>query len=301
MSAEPLQTPVAFFIFRRPQTTRRVFEVIASVRPRRLMIIADGARNESEQHLVDKTRELVAHVDWNCEVSHAFSGSNLGLMRRIPSGLNWVFEQVDEAIILEDDCVPDPSFFAFCEAMLAHYRDDERVMHISGDHFHPDPYPEASYYFSRYPHIWGWATWRRAWMKYDPDVQSWRDPTVRSRIERQFISRSEARYWRITWDQILNGAGRTWDYQWGFACMMYGGLAINPACNLVQNIGFDVGATNTTNKNHRLANLEAKSLEFPLRHPIKVEPDLTLEQRIAREFYTPEGLIQKIQRRLFKS
>ena len=168
-----LSTPVAFIIFNRPDTTARVFAEIAKARPPKLLVVGDGPRanRDGEADRVAEARAIIKNVDWPCEVLTNFSTPNLGCKKRVSSGIDWIFEQVEEAIILEDDCLPDPSFFQFCEEMLARYRHDDRIAMISGDNFlfGQVPVPE-SYYFSRYCHIWGWASWRRAWKDYDVNI-----------------------------------------------------------------------------------------------------------------------------------
>ena len=167
-----LQTPVAFLIFDRPHLTERVFAEIARQKPRELYVVCDGAKpaDEISAANVDRTRKIVERVDWNCDVKSNFSDSNLGCKRRVSSGLKWVFEQVERAIILEDDCLPDPSFFGYCESLLERYADDSRVSAISGNNFQfGRSRTDASYYFSKYAHCWGWATWRHAWNLLDLD------------------------------------------------------------------------------------------------------------------------------------
>lgn len=166
--------PVAFFIFNRPLVTARVFSRIAQMRPSRLMIVADGPRSEVESQLCDAARACVADITWDCDVQWNYSNVNLGCRRRMSSGINWVFKQCDQAILLEDDCLPDPTFFQYCREMLARYEDEDRVMTIGGANFQfgvrRTPY---SYYFSAVHHIWGWATWRRAWRHYDVEMKQW--------------------------------------------------------------------------------------------------------------------------------
>jgi hypothetical protein len=159
-----VNTPIAFFIFNRPDTTARVFEAIRQAQPSKLLVVADGPRSTrpGEAEKCAATRAIIDQVDWECEVLTNYSDVNLGCRHRVSSGLDWVFEQVEEAIILEDDCLPHPTFFRFCEELLEWYRHDHRIVAISGDNFQNGHQSgEFSYYFSRYVHIWGWATWRR--------------------------------------------------------------------------------------------------------------------------------------------
>src|SRR5512139_3287315 len=176
MSDWQLKTPVAFIIFNRPDTAERVFAEIAKARPPKLLVVADGPRanRSGEAEKCAATRAIIDRVDWDCEVLTNFSDTNLGCKNRVSSGIDWVFEQVPEAIILEDDCLPHPTFFRFCEELLERYRDDERIGMISGDNFQlGQKRTDASYYFSRYNHIWGWASWRRAWRHYDREASAW--------------------------------------------------------------------------------------------------------------------------------
>ncbi len=207
-------------------------------------------------------------MDWPCEVLTNYSETNLGCKRRVSSGIDWVFNEVEEAIILEDDCLPHPTFFRYCSELLEKYRDDDRVFHISGGHFRTtgemNPY---SYYFSRYSFIWGWASWRRAWKHYDVEMKLW--PTIRdNHWLRDFLGDEKAAL-RFTreFDDIFTGKVDTWDYQWGLACWINSGLSIRPNVNLISNIGFSPDATHTKDSDNLAANLSTAPIEFPLRHP----------------------------------
>lgn len=286
--SDQLQTPVAFIIFNRPDTTARVFTEIAKARPRKLLVIADGPRGHKagEAERCAAARAIIDRVDWECEVLRNFSDTNLGCRNRVASGIDWVFEQVPEAIFLEDDCLPDPSFFRFCEEMLERYRDDTRVAMISGDNFLFDDLDVgASYYFSRYCHIWGWASWRRAWKFYDRTASVW--PQFRSRQCLKPIAHSlgEEVYWAAAFDGVSRGEIDTWDYQWVLACWAQGMLSIMPARNLISNIGFGLDATHTLSKS-RYAEMETSALEFPLRHPRMVVPDWVADRYTARSMYS---------------
>jgi hypothetical protein len=278
-----LSTPVAFFIFRRPTTTQRVFEAIARAKPPLLLVIADGPRNPEEVTLCAETRAIINQIDWACEVKTNFADTNLGLKKRFSSGLDWVFEQVEEAIILEDDCVPDDTFFRFCQELLEKYRNEPRVFHIGGDCFVGAA--TESYYFTRFAHIWGWATWRRAWKLYDVEMMRWRDAAFRQEFLRQFDDALEKRFWRWTLDSVSQGKINTWDFQWAFAGLSHQCLAITPSTNLVSNIGFDGNATNTLDAQNALANLRTQAIEFPLRHPFHLAPAPELDARTAQVIF----------------
>jgi len=269
MSEFTLTTPVAFIIFNRPDTTALVFAEIAKARPPKLLVVGDGPRahKAGEAERVAATRAIIDQVDWPCEVLTHFSQTNLGCKKRVSSGINWIFEQVEEAIILEDDCLPDPSFFRFCQESLQRYRHDARIGMISGDNFQIGRAPITdSYYFSKYVHIWGWASWRDRWQAYDVDMGLWPQVRDQRRIEDLVLEKSEVPFWQSIFERVYRGEIDTWDYQWVFANWYMGRLNILPSVNLISNIGFGADATHTTGSSP-LANLPTGSMAFPLTHP----------------------------------
>lgn len=273
MSDWQLKTPVAFIIFNRPDTTERVFAEIAKARPPKLLVVADGPRENraGEAEKCAATRAIIDRLDWDCEVLTNYSDRNLGCKRRVSSGIDWVFEQVEEAIILEDDCVPDPTFFRYCQELLDRYRHDQRIGLISGDNFQfGRRRNDDSYYFSKYIHIWGWATWRDRWAgSYDVTMAKW--PRIRDEGWLADIvgNEREAEFWHKIFERVYRGEIDTWDYQWVFANWVEGRSTVLPAINLIKNIGFDANATHTTGDSE-LANLPSHALTFPLKHPVGV-------------------------------
>ena len=282
-----LRTPVAFLIFNRPEVTRRVFAEIAKVRPARLFVIADGPRanRPGEAAQCAATQRVIEQIDWPCEVETNFAPQNLGCKRRVSSGIDWVFSRTNEAIFLEDDCVPDVTFFRFCEEMLDRYRDDTRVMHIGGANFQRNAIrPTASYYFSRHVHVWGWASWRRAWRHYDVGISQWPELRDAGRVSDAFPDPNERRAATRLLDNVFAGITDTWDAQWTLACRLQHGLTILPAHNLVCNIGFGREATHTSDPGHPVANLRAIPLNFPLVHPTDMLPDSKADSRTVEAF-----------------
>lgn len=281
MSDWQLQSPVAFIIFNRPDTTERVFAEIAKAKPPKLLVVADGPRTDrpGEAEKCAATRAIIDRVDWDCEVMTKFSAVNLGCKQRVSSGIDWVFDQVEEAIILEDDCLPDPTFFRFCQEMLERYRHDQRVGVISGDNFQfGRRRNDDSYYFSKYVHIWGWASWRDRWANsYDVTMAKW--PRIRdgSWLADMVGDAREANFWKKIFQRVHGGEIDTWDYQWVFANWVEGRLTVLPAVNLISNIGFNEDATHTTGESD-LANLERQSLSFPLKHPVGVFRNLQADR-----------------------
>ncbi len=279
MSDWQLHTPVAFIVFNRPATTERVFNEIARARPPKLLVVADGARanRPGEAEKCAAVREIIDRIDWDCELLTNYSDTNLGCKNRVSSGLDWVFEQVPEAIILEDDCLPHPTFFRFCEDLLIRYRDDERIAMISGDNFQcGQKRGAASYYFSKHHHIWGWASWRRAWRHYDRDIRIWPEVRDNGWLEFLFQHPRERDYWHQVFESMYANKIDTWDYQWGLSSRLQGMLSILPNVNLISNIGFGIDATHTTNSSVN-SELPVSAMDFPLRHPNVILPDFSAD------------------------
>jgi hypothetical protein len=233
-------TPVALFVFNRPQLTAQVFERVRVARPSRLLVVADGPRPARPEDipLCEATRKIVTAPDWPCELLTNFAAENLGARRRISSGLDWVFDLCPEAIILEDDCVPCPSFFSFCSSMLSYYREDTRIMHITGNNFQGGRRRgNGSYFFSRNAHTWGWAGWRRAWRYYDVNLKAWPIAKQESWLASVMDDPLEIKYFTWILDQTYRGLIEAWDYQWMFACWSQRGLSVQPNENLVSNVG----------------------------------------------------------------
>ena len=294
-----LSTPIAFIIFNRPDTTERVFAEIAKMKPMKLLVVADGPRanRQGEAEKVAATRAIIQGLDWECEVLTNFSDINLGCKRRVSTGLDWVFNQVEEAIILEDDCIPDPSFFQFCQEMLDLYREDKRVGMISGDNFHAIDRP-CSYYFSKYFHIWGWATWRDRWaLNYDVDMKTWPKLKNSTELISMMGSSQPHNFWSKTFQKVFDGEIDTWDYQWVYANWVSNRVSIMPSQNLITNIGFGADATHTKNKSP-FANLQRYSLQFPLSHPKKMELDQE-SQKLTEKSQFNTSLLSKIKNKFF--
>jgi hypothetical protein len=257
----PCETPIALFIFRRPDLTFQVFEAIRQAQPKKLFVIADESCNESESILCQQARAVTESVDWDCEVLRNYADKNLGCRKRISSGLDWVFEHVEEAIILEDDCLPHPSFFRYCQELLEHYREDERIWCISGDNFQDGQWRgDGSYYFSNYNHCWGWASWRRAWQHYDHDLSNWQTVRDGHYLSSILDSELEIKYWCDIFEKLDKlGQPNSWAYPWTFSCWQNSGLTILPNVNLVSNIGFRSDGTHITGDS-KFANLPVKNI-----------------------------------------
>ena len=286
MSEWQLRTPIAFFIFNRPDTTGRVFEEIRKARPPKLLVVGDGPRADrpDEAEKCQAARSTIDTVDWPCEVLTKYSDVNLGCKVRISSGLDWVFEQVEETIILEDDCLPHLSFFRFCEELLDRYRDDKRICMISGNNFQQGKIrTRNSYYFSRYTHIWGWASWQRAWKRYDVNMEVWPEIRDKGWLYEMPLKKKVMSYWTTIFENVYKNVIDTWDYQWLFACWIQNGLSILPNVNLVSNIGFNKEATHT--KRNKCDNIKTEPMIFPLAHPRYVLRNFEADQYTETNHY----------------
>jgi hypothetical protein len=266
---EQLKVPVVLIIFNRPDTTEKVLNAIAQARPSRLFVIADGPRSgrQGEAEKCGAARAIIERIDWDCEVIKDYSPINLGLQQRVASGLDRVFQSVNEAIILEDDCIADPTFFRFCDELLEKFRDDERIMVIGGSNFQFGRRRTAdSYYFSRYNHSTGWATWRRAWRYYDQEMRLW--PMVRDNgwLQDTLDDKYAVRYWHDTFEAVYKGDINSWAFRWTFSCWLQSGLTTLPNVNLISNIGYGADGTNTQERS-RFAEMPVTPVTFPLRHP----------------------------------
>ncbi len=285
-----LKTPIVFIIFNRPETTEKVFNEIAKAKPEKLLVIADGPRqnNPSDTENCRKTRAIIDKVNWNCQVLKNYSDVNLGCRKRISSGLDWVFSKVEEVIILEDDCLPDQSFFEFCQELLNKYRNDERIAAIYGTNI-LYRWGSASYFFSHCPQGWGWATWRRFWKHYDVDIKDWANLRHGDWLEKAVGQRNPIlyQYRRKVFDEVYQGTADTADYQITFAALKTNSLFIIPKVNLVSNIGFSEGATHTRQRWHKFSNLKRLKMKFPLLHPSTISLDDKAEKLVTKYQYTP--------------
>lgn len=281
-------TPILFLIYNRPDLARAVFERIRQWQPQYLFIAADGPRAERPRdiELTRASRALADEVDWDCEVQVRFNDRNLGCLDAVSGAITWFFEHVDAGIILEDDCLPDPSFFPFCAKLLERYRDHLEVMHIGATT--PIGLPEfgSSYYFSRYNRIWGWATWKRAWSHFDRNLSEWPSIKASGGHRKYFDIDEERELWERNWDSV-RATMDTWDFQW-FFCRLMNGLGIVPHVNLVSNLGFRSDATHTVNPGSDLAKLPTQSIAFPLKHPVTIERDSQLDHRFFNENIRPK-------------
>jgi len=291
-----MNTAIALFIFRRPEATALVWEQIRQVKPPKLFIIADGARSgmAGEEKQVQEARRITEGVDWECEVVRDYSKENLGTHHRIATGLNRLFAEVEEAIILEDDCLPHPSFFRYCEELLERYRTNRQVMAISGSNITGDLTKAGeSYLFSRNPSNWGWASWRRAWSHYDAELESWRDRKRRGAILSKHPELKRFLH-RIT-GEVLREEIQAWDVRWLLTILDRDGLVAIPKVNLVEHLETGAGATHVSSGQ---LSQKGEEMQFPLIHPDKIERHLQFDRHNARRVWDVLPFGERLIRRL---
>ncbi len=296
-------TPIALLIFNQPDATAQVFEVIRQIQPTQLFVIADGARPNrgNEAQKCADTRAILDRVDWDCEVLKNYADCHLGSKYRVATGLNWVFEEVAEAIILEADCLPDLSFFPFCQELLARYRSDTRIMSISGSTVRDGRQaPPYSYRFSHHCHRWGWATWQRAWQYFDVEMSQWNEIQQQNMLQDIFADAPTVKYWQRTLQAVQDGHLDTWNDQWNLASWLQSGLSINPTTSLVANVGFRADDTRRSDIESRWANLPVAAMPFPLQHPPFVVRDARGDHDSQKTAYEM-GYFDRLQTKLKKA
>jgi hypothetical protein len=275
-----MNTPVAIFLYRRPAHVRELTDRLQLVRPAKVWLVADGPKDTTEKNLCEQARQAAeAGISWPCQIVRLYSDTNLGLKKRIETGLDQVFELEEAAVVLEEDCHPTPNFFLFCEAMLEKYCSEPMVGAISGNCFLPKKQVLATdYYFSRYAHIWGWATWARAWKAYDRSRWAWPKQGFCNLFPN--ADKTEEAYWNRIFGRMASGELSTWDYSWISWFWMQGWVSITPAQNLVRNVGFGPDATNTRDVLVKTGMEREDLLSAPFEGPMEIKADTELDHAV---------------------
>jgi hypothetical protein len=279
------QTPILLIVFNRFNEAKLVFEAIRFQKPTQLFISSDGARSEEENLKVQEIRNyLVEHVDWECELKTKFNDANLGCNIGPSSAITWFFSQVKKGIILEDDCVPDKSFFSYCEKYLDIFEYDKTVWHIAGNNLlgeYQNYEIDQNIIFSNFNFIWGWATWSNRWSSYDSELTTFNSTDF---IDKIFTNKKDQEFWKSVFYRVKNKELTTcWDYQWTFVCWRNSGISIVPKKNLVKNIGFDSNATHTQTPNPFIENIKVHSFIFNGISNSKL--DKNFDQIVQRKFF----------------
>lgn len=264
-------TPVLLIIFNRPHTAQKVFDEIRKIKPRDLYIAADGPRKDRPDDILkcEATRAIAQQVDWECNLQLFFRDENRGCGHGPAEAITWFFSHAEQGIILEDDCLPNPDFFRYCEEVLNRYKEDPRVAIVSGTNpVRTWKAKERSYLISVLPNTWGWATWRRAWDTFDYHALAWFTEEGKERVRKTLGNDLYFNHFQQEFDSYFKEARPdVWDFQWYFCCLYHGSYGIIPTGNLISNVGFDEHATHTFKATDAKANLPTYSLTFPLKHP----------------------------------
>lgn len=291
-----LKTPVLFLVFNRLDTTIQVFGEIKKAKPPRLYIASDGAREavKGEFEKVKAIRSyLSSNIDWECEVKTLYRDKNLGCKYAVSSAIDWFFENEEMGIILEDDCLPSQSFFWYCQELLNMYKEDLRIWHISGAQILNLSQEKHSYHFSKYPGIWGWATWANRWKEYDVKLVSYNN----IKDLQEFNLKVDTNYWNKIFKRLKENKIDTWDFQWVFTVWYNNGLSITPNVNLIKNIGFDSNATHTKNSESNLANLENQNINIII-HPSSIRVDEVNDSILTKQYFSLPSFALRILNKL---
>lgn len=284
---------ILLLIWKRPEHAKRVIESIKKVAPKRIYISSDGPiiNDKNNQRLVSQTRdEVIDQINWECQIFTNFSEENQGCKLAVTKGINWFFENENEGIILEDDCLPNIYFYEFCRVLLEKYRNDNRVWTICGNGYQDKNSSSGeSYFLSKYVDVWGWATWKRCWKYYDKDIRNWEINRSRNILKNVFAKRKDLNFWKRIFDDLFyKGEPDTWDYQWQYACFINSGMSCMPYVNLVENIGFGREATHTLDIpiTAKLKVNKLGKITFPLKHPEVFLKSNDCDEKLENEFFS---------------
>ncbi|GAB3961644.1 hemolytic protein HlpA [Spirosoma harenae] len=301
--------PVLFIIFNKIEETKKVFQAIREYRPEKLFIASDGPRHDipEEKKKCELIRAWVLQqIDWPCTVKTLFRQENVGCGKGPSLAIDWFFEHVSEGIILEDDCLPNKSFFDFCNALLVKYRDNHSISAISGNNFQTTQpmFLEEDYYFSVFPSSWGWATWKRAWTGFDFKLDSWDSVNQRELLQFLFPDKKFALWWQKKFNYLYREQPQDmWDFQFHYHSMKHKRLAIIPKANLVSNIGHGENGTHFQNPDNSIANLPTYNLELPLRHPDRIIRNYNADVEVQKMLFGQVEIVKLMKqfKRLLKS
>lgn len=282
-----IKTPVVLICFNRPNLTKKTFNQIKKNKPSKLFLIMDGPRYKNSQDIqnIKKVRKIIEEINWKCKIYKNFSKNNLGLKKRVVSGLNWVFKKVDKAIILEDDCYPSDSFFYFCETMLNFYKKNKNIGIITGNNFQNKPVDNNSYYFSKYSHIWGWATWRRTWKLYNDNDQKIQNFVKSSKFKKICKILDEQKYWIDMHHQIKSGTLKSWAYYFLLNMWKNNYLTVTPNLNLIENLGINSKSSSNPNDPGLKKDLTKTVLKFPLIYPKAIKVNEKADSQVFYSIY----------------
>lgn len=297
----PLTTPVLFLVFNRPNPTRKVFQAIRDAKPAKLYIAADGPRSHKpiDTALCQEVRSAVAQVDWSCHVETLFQEKNLGCKKAVFNAISWFFDNEEEGIILEDDCLPNKSFFYFCQDNLSKYRTTSDVGLVCGSYYHFDKFNHnESVYFTVNPYIWGWATWRRVWKEFDVSMPNFSLPEAKLMLRKSYITKPAQQYWLSSFRNAAEGKIDTWDYPFTWHLLSREYLHVSSTRNLISNIGYGEDATHTREKVGDYSDMPRYDVDFPLIYPPSIDRNIELDLAFEREAFKQKNSVERLLRKI---
>lgn len=296
-----IHTPVVIIVFNRSDLVRILLDQLSAFNLSKLYVIMDGPRKDNANDKQERKAilDLINNIDFAQHIDYQIAEYNLGCTQRVVSGLNYVFDKEESAIILEDDCIPSETFFEFCQQMLTKYKNDYRVGIISGSNLVETSNKKNTYHFSKYSNIWGWASWRRVWKEYDVELNKF-DNKVMEKIKGRFNNKNEYNYWKAVFDQTKKQLIKTWDYQLWFSLWINGQISIVPSVNQIENLGFGHENATHTGGPHPAKNIKKGNIEFPLVEPDIMLPDTELDEKILETLYQFPPMLYRIKNKLLK-
>lgn len=304
-------TPILFITYRNPEITRLTFDRIRKIKPRTLYLASDGPKlNSSNKVLneINETRSIIKNIDWDCNVHTKFEKKNLGCKYAVYSAISWFFDNEEQGIILEYDCLPDLTFFTFCETLLEKYKNNDTIFSISGNNFdfgyvNNLNKNKNSYYFSHISKLWGWAAWSRSWKYFDIELSDFTDFRDNNSIDNLIYKKKHRKYWIDKINQVYLGINNsTWGFIWLYTLFKHNAYCITPNVNLVSNIGFGEEATHAKDKTSLFSNIKAKSINL-IEHPLVIEPNFKSDTRFTELLYQSEykSIMKRIRNYINKS
>ena len=281
-----MNTPLLLLLFNRPKETNFLFDKLKQIKPKKIYINQDGPRNKKDIDLCNQVRKIFHKRDWDCEIFENIKTKNLGCRNSVSEGINWFFQNEEKGIILEDDCLPSKSFFTFSEKMLKKYEYDNNIFLISGSNFQKNRIiGDGDYYFSKYAHCWGWSTWKRAWIKYDKNLNFW-ETWKKSKNWKNFHRNNfEKRYWTKIFNKVKDNKIDSWAYVWLASVWFNNGVTITPNCNLIQNIGFNVNATSTISSNKTYNIAKEEKMNSVIKDPANKSIDIQADELVFKNHF----------------
>ena len=280
-------TPILFLIYNRPDLTKQVFAKIREIEPKILFIGADGPKDtvKNEYETCEEARSIVSNIDWDCKVKKLYQTENLGCKTAVSKAISWFFSQNEHGIILEDDILPNLTFFKFCRELLLKYKDEKRLFSITGVNWQDNrKRGDGSYYFSKYPGIWGWATWKDRWDKFDIEMKGLPEYIENGELQKVFHDEKESAFHAKNLMGVYNGIIDSWDFIWHYTNFKNGGLCVVPNENLTSNLGFDRRATHTKDIHSDRANRAVSDIDFPLIHPKQIIQDEEADRYLYKKY-----------------